>query len=77
VVVYCSVGWRSAALADRLLAAGLDDVHNLRGSIFDWANKGLPLVRDGEPAREVHPYGRLWGLLLRPELRANGSAGAR
>ena len=39
VVVYCSVGYRSSALADKLQKAGLTNVFNLEGSIFAWATK--------------------------------------
>ena len=70
VVVYCSVGYRSARIADRLEAAGVRDVQNLAGSIFQWANEGRSVVRDGEPVREVHPYDAAWGRLLNRDLRA-------
>ena len=71
VVVYCSVGARSAALAERLEAAGVDSVRNLRGSIFAWANEGRPLEKAGEGARTVHPYDAAWGTYLKPALRAD------
>lgn len=70
VVVYCSVGVRSAKVAQRLHAAGFDDVANLEGSIFRWANEGRPLERDGRAAEVVHPYDAVWGRLLAPERRA-------
>ena len=70
VVVYCSVGWRSAGVAERLRAAGAGDVRNLRGSIFRWASEGRPLVADGHPASRVHPFDAVWGRLLPPDLRA-------
>jgi rhodanese-related sulfurtransferase len=70
IVLYCSVGYRSADMARRIAPRHRGEVLNLEGSIFAWANEGRPLVRDGEPAREVHPYDRLWGRLLRRELRA-------
>jgi rhodanese-related sulfurtransferase len=71
VVVYCSVGARSATLAERLKAAGIDSVRNLRGSIFAWANEGRPLERAGESVQTVHPYDAAWGTYLRPSLRAD------
>lgn len=71
VVVYCSVGYRSGAIAERLSAAGIDDVYNLTGGIFAWANEGRSLVRDGAPVDRVHPYGAIWGLFLRSDLRAS------
>lgn len=64
IVAYCSVGYRSAAIAERLQEAGFTNVHNLEGSIFKWVNAGYPVVRDGAPVREVHPYDRLWGQLV-------------
>lgn len=70
VVVYCSVGYRSASVARKLQAAGANDVYNLRGGIFAWANEARPLVADGSPTQAVHPYGGWWGRLLRPEIRA-------
>ena len=71
VVVYCSVGVRSAAVARRLREAGFARVENLDGSVFRWANEGRPLVRDGRPAATVHPYSTTWGRLLRPDRRAD------
>ncbi len=70
IVVYCAVGYRSARMAAQLRAAGYRDVRNLQGSIFRWANEGRPLVREDRPVREVHPYDRYWGRLLRQDLRA-------
>ncbi|MEM6326109.1 MAG: rhodanese-like domain-containing protein [Bacteroidota bacterium] len=70
VIVYCSVGYRSAKVATRLQEAGLGNVSNLEGSIFRWANEDRPLVRDGQPMRLVHPYNATWGRLLAPERRA-------
>jgi rhodanese-related sulfurtransferase len=71
VVVYCSIGYRSAALVEDLKRAGAKHVYNLEGGIFDWANQGRPIYRGEERVGEVHPFSRTWGLLLRPELRAN------
>lgn len=71
IVTYCSVGYRSAAFAKALQDAGFKDVQNLTGSIFDWANKGFPIERQGQPAKEVHPYNDRWGSLLKKKLRAH------
>jgi len=70
VVLYCSVGYRSAHYATRLRKAGFTHVVNLEGSLFQWANEGRPLAREGGAARQVHPYGESFGKLLKPELRA-------
>lgn len=70
IVVYCSVGYRSAELATRLKRAGFKQVYNLEGSIFKWANEGRPVFRDQQEVREVHPYDDAWGKLLNKPLRA-------
>ncbi len=70
IVTYCSVGYRSAEYAQKLREAGFTNVRNLEGSIFEWANEGRPLVEDGHPASQVHPYNKTWGLLLKPARRA-------
>ena len=69
IVTYCSVGYRSSAMAARLRAAGFTNVQNLEGSIFQWANEDRPLVSDGEPTKTVHPFNASWGHLLKPEHR--------
>jgi rhodanese-related sulfurtransferase len=70
VVVYCSVGYRSAAIVEQIQRAGVRTVYNLEGGIFAWANQGHPVYRENERAELVHPYNKLWGRLLREDLRA-------
>ena len=70
VVVYCSVGYRSAAIVQRIERAGVGRVYNLEGGIFAWANEGRPIFKDNARAKLVHPYDKLWGLLLHEDLRA-------
>jgi rhodanese-related sulfurtransferase len=68
IVTYCSVGYRSAQVADQLQQMGYNRVFNLEGSIFAWANAGHPVYRNKEVVRQVHPYNARWGKLLNPEL---------
>ncbi len=70
LVLYCSVGYRSSALVTALYSSGVGgtSVYNLEGSIFEWANRGLPVVAKDGHAAKVHPYNRKWGSLLRREL---------
>lgn len=67
LVVYCSVGYRSARVAQHLRQAGFHQVFNLEGGLFQWANEGRPMVRDGQPVQQVHPYNAQWGKLLKVE----------
>lgn len=70
VVLYCSVGVRSSKAAATLMRDGRSNVANLRGSIFQWANEGRAVERDGQPTTSVHPYSRKWGELLDPKFHA-------
>lgn len=70
IVVYCSVGYRSAGVAQILQAQGFTNVANLEGSIFRWANDGRPVYRDERRVAAVHPYDASWGTLLVDSLHA-------
>jgi len=70
IVTYCSVGWRSAKAASRLVEEGYTNVRNLEGSLFRWAGDGRTVVRNGQHVREVHPQAPRWENLLDPVLRA-------
>lgn len=70
IVAYCSVGYRSSELVEKLTRRGFTDVKNLDGSIFEWANNGYRVERDGEEVHEVHPFDEQWGSLLNESLRA-------
>ena len=68
VVVYCSVGYRSSRLAEKLADAGYENVYNLEGSIFQWVNEGRAVYRGSQRVKQVHPYDDHWGKLLNKEL---------
>ena len=70
IVAYCSVGYRSSQVAERLKEVGFTNVVNLQGSIFRWANEGKPVYRDGSKVEEVHPYDRIWGMMLDEDYRS-------
>lgn len=70
IVVYCSVGWRSASVAAELSRRGARDVRNLEDGIFGWANEQRPVYRGERAVREVHPYDRIWASFLRDDLEA-------
>jgi rhodanese-related sulfurtransferase len=40
IIVYCSIGYRSEKIAEKLKAAGFTNVSNLYGGIFEWVNQG-------------------------------------
>lgn len=61
IVVYCSIGYRSEKIGERLKAQGFKNVRNLYGSIFEWANQGFPMENlRGNITTELHTYNRKW-----------------
>ncbi|KAA3620759.1 MAG: rhodanese-like domain-containing protein [Bacteroidetes bacterium] len=61
IVVYCSVGYRSEKIGERLQKMGYTNVHNLYGSIFEWVNRGNPVVDKNEKVTtQVHTYNKKW-----------------
>lgn len=65
VVVYCSVGYRSEKIGEKMKAAGYRHVFNLFGGIFAWKNAGnLVVDGSGKPTEKVHTYSKSWSLFL-------------
>jgi rhodanese-related sulfurtransferase len=61
IVLYCSIGYRSEKLGEKLQDKGYTKVFNLFGSIFEWANKGYELTdNQGNLVEKVHTYNRNW-----------------
>jgi rhodanese-related sulfurtransferase len=65
IVVYCSVGYRSEKITEKLHAAGFAHVSNLYGGIFEWVNQGFPVYNTTGPTQEVHAFDHSWGVWLR------------
>lgn len=65
VIVYCSVGYRSERVGEKLKAAGYEDVSNLYGGIFQWKNEGYPIMnQQRQPTDSVHTYNKNWSQWL-------------
>ena len=63
VLVYCTVGMRSAELTRELRSEGIT-AFNLSGGVLAWAEAEQPFVdNNGDPTRKVHVYGRRWSYL--------------
>ncbi|NKB32268.1 MAG: sulfurtransferase [Pseudomonadales bacterium] len=70
IIVYCSVGYRSAGVAAELESLGYSNVKNLQHSIFEWANRDLPMENAAGDTDLVHPFNRIWGTLVEPDLHS-------
>lgn len=65
IVVYCSVGYRSEKIAEKLKSKGFQNVHNLYGGIFEWVNQRKTVVDTlMQPTDRVHAFDRTWGIWL-------------
>lgn len=71
IIVYCSIGYRSEKVGEKLIEMGYQNVLNLYGSIFEWSNQNLPLEDiNGEPTNNVHAFNRKWGKWIEnPEIK--------
>lgn len=65
IIVYCSVGYRSERIGEKLLMMGYKNVTNLYGGIFDWVNTGETVVNKSEVVTDsVHTYNKDWSRWL-------------
>lgn len=68
IYVYCSIGYRSGDIANKLKNAGFTKVFNLYGGIFNWANQAYPMIeKNGNKTKQVHGYDKDWGKWLNNE----------
>lgn len=64
IVVYCSVGYRSEKVAEKLIELGYTKVYNLYGGIFEWVNQGQKVYKKEEQTNQIHAYNKVWGVWL-------------
>jgi rhodanese-related sulfurtransferase len=65
VVVYCTVGYRSERIGEKLQKMGFSDVYNLYGGIFEWKNQGHEVINpEGKETEQVHTYNKDWSKWL-------------
>jgi rhodanese-related sulfurtransferase len=65
IVIYCSVGYRSEKVAEKLKKAGYKNTVNLYGGIFEWVNRGFPIYDSEQKlTKKVHAYSHAWGVWL-------------
>ncbi len=72
IVVYCSIGYRSEKVGEKLLKNGFQNVHNLYGSIFEWVNQGNPVYKSsGVQTTEIHTFNKSWAKWLSRGTKVN------
>ncbi len=61
IILYCTIGYRSDRMGEKLRKEGYSQVYNLYGSIFAWAERGLPLVDSNDrPTNRIHTFNKRW-----------------
>lgn len=71
IVVYCSVGYRSGKIGEKLQKEGFQNVYNLKGGLFRWANEERKLVNEeGIVTKKVHGFNEKWAKWLKKEVEA-------
>lgn len=71
IVVYCSIGYRSEKIAEKLKKAGYRQVYNLYGGIFEWVNNHYPVVDShNKSTTQIHTYNQKWSKwVLNPQIQ--------
>ena len=64
IIVYCSVGYRSEKVAEKLQKQGFTNIQNLYGGIFEWVNEGQKVYNATDTTSKVHAFSRSWGIWL-------------
>ena len=63
--MYCSVGYRSEKISEKLEKLGYTNIYNLYGGIFEWKNVGKKVYDNkGQVTEKVHAYDNVWGRWL-------------
>mgnify|MGYP000047120152 CR=1 FL=1 len=66
IILYCSVGYRSEKITEKLKKMGYRNISNLYGGIFEWVNQGHK-VYDNKTNNtlKVHTYNKRWSKWLK------------
>ncbi len=65
ILVYCTVGYRSEKIGEKLQALGYTNVKNLYGGIVAYKNAGgIVIDNDDMETQKVHCYSKSWSVWL-------------
>ncbi len=65
IIVYCSLGYRSEKVAEKLLKMGYSNTTNLYGGIFEWVHCDQLILNDSSATDKVHTYNKEWSKWLK------------
>ena len=64
IVVYCTVGYRSEKIAEKLNKMGYTNVSNLYGGIFEWYHNDRKVFNENAETKKIHTYDKEWSQWL-------------
>lgn len=65
IILYCSIGYRSEKIGEKMQKMGYSEVQNLRGGAFRWVNEGRKMMNtQKQKTNDIHPYNAIWGVWL-------------
>jgi len=65
IIVYCSVGYRSEKITERLKENGFTNISNMTGGLFEWVNFKKPILNsNNEITKKIHAFDKEWGKWL-------------
>ena len=63
ILVYCSVGYRSERIGEKLQKMCFEEVYNLNGGIFEWLNQDKKVVdKQEQKTKKIHAFSKTWGI---------------
>ena len=65
IVVYCTVGYRSEKVTEKLEKAGFTNVSNLYGGIFAWVHANKKVYNKKGETKNIHTYDKNWSTWLK------------
>ena len=64
ILIYCTIGYRSEKIGQKLKKNGLKHIYNLKGGIIQWVNDGYEIVRNEKPTNEIHPFSKAFEIWI-------------
>lgn len=64
IVVYCTVGYRSEKITEKLVKMGYSNVSNLYGGIFEWVHQDKEVYNESLKTEKIHTYNKDWSKWL-------------
>ncbi|MCF6352018.1 MAG: rhodanese-like domain-containing protein [Cyclobacteriaceae bacterium] len=65
IIVYCSIGYRSEKVTEKLQKEGFTNVTNMLGGLFEWINYNKVIIDStNNTTHKVHGFDKTWGKWL-------------